>query len=228
MISYNKKLKVIIPARGGSKGVHRKNLRLIGGTPLIAYPILAARECKYISDIYVSTEDEEIASVSKKYGAKIIPRPSHFATDTSLDIDVMRHVVEHLSDSDDIVHLRATTPMVQPEVIDRAIQFFLCNLDCTGLRSAHESPETAYKSFKKDGEYWQGLFDNEYSGDYYNLPRQSLPKTYQANGYVDIIRPKVFVKSDRLHGDKMLAFITNFTHEIDTIEDLKIVEAIYG
>jgi len=228
MTSYNKKLKVIIPARGGSKGVHRKNLKLLNGLPLIAYPIIAAKECKYISDIYVSTEDEEISKFSKRYGAKVIDRPYKYATDTSLDIDVMRHAVEYLSDYGDIVHLRATTPIVNSSKIDDAIEYFFSNPDCTGLRSAHEAPETAYKSFKKTGDYWQGLFDNEYSGDYYNLPRQALPKTYQANGYVDIIRPETFMNSDRLHGDKMLAFITEFTHEVDTIHDLKIIEAIYG
>jgi CMP-N,N'-diacetyllegionaminic acid synthase len=228
MTFYNKKLKAIIPARGGSKGVHRKNLRMINNLPLIAYPILSAKKCEHISEIYVSTEDQEIANVASSYGAKIIHRPHQYASDTSLDIDVMRHVVKYLHDEDDIVHLRATTPMIKSNIVDQAIKFFLLNSSCTGLRSAHEAPETAYKSFKKNGEYWQGLFDNEYTGDYYNLPRQSLPKTYQANGYVDIIRPKTFMNSDRLHGDKMLAFITEFVHEIDTIDDLKIVEAIYG
>jgi CMP-N-acetylneuraminic acid synthetase len=228
MTSYNKKLKVIIPARGGSKGVPRKNLRLINGIPLIAYPILAAKKCKYVSDIYVSTDDKEISDIAAQFGAKIINRPAKYATDTSLDIDVMKHAVEYLSDYDDIIHLRATTPMVSSSKLDEAIQYFFSNPSCTALRSAHEAPETAYKSFKKTGLYWQGLFDNEYSGDYYNLPRQSLPKTYHPNGYIDIVRPSFFMNNDRLHGDQMLAFITNFTHEIDTIHDLKIVEALHG
>jgi CMP-N,N'-diacetyllegionaminic acid synthase len=228
MTSYNKKLKVVIPARGGSKGVHRKNLKLLNGIPLIAYPIMAAKECKHISDIYVSTEDKEISQVASGYGAKIIDRPEKYATDTSLDIDVMRHVVDFLSDDSDIVHLRATTPLIKAEVVDSAIEFFLNNPSCTALRSAHEASETAYKSFKKSGPYWQGLFDKEFAGDYYNLPRQLLPKTYQANGYIDIVRPSVFMKSNSLHGHRMLAFITEFTHEIDTTNDLKILEAIYG
>jgi len=228
MTSYSKKLKAIIPARGGSKGVPRKNIRLINGTPLIAYPILAAKKCQHISEVYVSTEDKEIARIAKEYGAIIIKRPMEFATDTALDVEVMRHAVEYLSDDGDIVHLRATTPMITSSKVDEAIEYFFSNPDCTGLRSAHESPETAYKSFKKSGDYWKGLFDNEFAGDYYNLPRQSLPKTYQANGYVDILKPQTFMNSDKLHGDKMLAFITDFTHEIDTLHDLKIIEAIYG
>jgi len=226
--SDDKRFKVIIPARGGSKGVPRKNIRVLNGLPLIAYPIRAAQKSKYVSEIYVSTDDQEIAETAKKYGATIIQRPTKYATDAALDIDVMRHVVEHLSDYGDIIHLRATTPMVQPHIIDQAVEYFTDNPECTGLRSAHEAPETAYKSFKKTGEYWEGLFNDEYEGDYYNWPRQRLPKTYQPNGCIDIIRPKHFMQDTALHGTKMLAFVTPFIHEVDTIDDFKTIEAIYG
>ena len=224
----DKKFKVIIPARGGSKGVPRKNIRILNGLPLIAYPIQAAQKSTYVSEIYISTDDQEIAEIAKKYGAKIIQRPTKYATDNALDIDVMRHAVEYLSDHDDIIHLRATTPMVQSHIIDRAVEYFVDNPECTGLRSAHEAPETAYKSFKKTGEYWEGLFNDEYKEDYYNWPRQRLPKTYQPNGCIDIIRPKHFMQERTLHGAKMLAFITPFFHEVDTIDDFKIIEAIHG
>ena len=97
---------------------------------------------------------------------------------------------------------------------------------CTSLRSAHESPETAYKSFKLNDIYWGGLFDGQMEDDYYNLPRQLLPNTYHPNGYVDIIRPKHFMSNDNLHGDKMLAYVTPYAHEVDTLDDFKILEAI--
>ena len=223
------KLISIIPARGGSKGVPRKNIKKINQIPLLAYPIMAAQRSKFISEVYVSTDDEEIKDVALRYAAEVIDRPSEFAQDDSLDIDVMRHAVEHLNHHvDDIVHLRATTPMVDWEILDDAIDYFLQNTDCTSLRSAHEAPETAYKSFKKDDTYWSGLFNDELDGDYYNLPRQSLPKTYNPNGYVDIIRPKHFMHDDNLHGDKMLAYITPFTHDVDTLDDFKLLEMVYG
>lgn len=223
------KLISIIPARGGSKGVPRKNIKKINQIPLLAYPIMAAQRSKFISEVYVSTDDEEIKDVALRYDAEVIDRPSEFAQDDSLDIDVMRHAVEHLNHHvDDIVHLRATTPMVDWEILDDAIDYFLQNTDCTSLRSAHEAPETAYKSFKKDDTYWSGLFNDELDGDYYNLPRQSLPKTYNPNGYVDIIRPKHFMYDDNLHGDKMLAYITPFTHDVDTLDDFKLLEMVYG
>tara|TARA_B100000902_G_scaffold27748_1_gene33383 strand:+ start:703 stop:1380 length:678 start_codon:yes stop_codon:yes gene_type:complete len=223
------KLIAIIPARGGSKGVPGKNIKKINQIPLLAYPIMAAQRTECISEVYVSTDDEEIKDVALRYGAEVIDRPSKFAQDDSLDIDVMKHAVEHLNHYvDDIVHLRATTPMVDWEILDDAIDYFLQNGDCTALRSAHEAPETAYKSFKKDDVYWSGLFNDELDGDYYNLPRQSLPKTYNPNGYVDIIRPKHFMNDDNLHGDKMLAYITPFTHDVDTLNDFKLLEMIYG
>ncbi len=218
----------IIPARGGSKGVIYKNIKEVNGLPLIAYPIKAAQKTKGISKVYVSTDDNKIKGVALEHGALVIDRPSKFAQDTSLDIDVMRHAVEHLDYYGDIVHLRATTPMVEPDVLDEAIKYFQSFSDCTSMRSAHEAPETAYKSFKLSGKYWSGLFDDEMTGDYYNLPRQSLPKTFNPNGYIDIIRPKHFMYDDNLHGDRMLAYTTPFAHDVDTLDDFKILEAIYG
>jgi len=221
-------LKAIIPARGGSKGVVGKNIKKVNGIPLLAYPIIAAKKAKFISEVYVSTDDDSIAQVALQYGAKVLNRPIHLAEDDSLDIDVMKHVVNELGDSNDIVHLRATTPMIESDILDKAIEFFNNNSDSTSLRSGHEASETAYKSFKLVDSYWSGLFNHEYEGEYYNWPRQRLPKTYQANGYIDIIKPSQFMESDSLHGDKILAFITPYSHEVDTIEDFKILEAIYG
>ena len=190
-----KQLKVIILARGGSKGVPGKNIKKVNGIPLLAYPIIAAKTANHISD--------------------------------TSDIDAMKHAVGYLGDDDDIVHLRATTPMIKGEVLDKAIEYFQDN-ECTGLRSAHESSETAYKSFKKNDKYWGGLFNDELQGEYYNLPRQQLPKTYQPNGYVDIVKPTQFMNNDSFHGDKMIAFITDFAYEVDTPTDFKILEVVYG
>ena len=221
------RLKVIIPARGGSKGVPGKNIKQINGIPLLGYPILAAQQAKLISDIYVSTDDDAIEQIAIKYGAKIIKRPRYLAEDDSLDIDVMRHAVDRLKDKEDIVHLRATTPMIKGHILDEAIKFYNKNTDCSSLRSGHEASETAYKSFKLVDTHWSGLFNHEYEGEYYNWPRQKLPKTYQANGYIDIIKPSQFMNSNSLHGGKVLAYITPYTHEVDTIEDFKIIETIY-
>lgn len=217
----------IIPARGGSKSIPKKNIALLDGIPLIAYPIIEAKKSEYISDIYVSTDCKEIADISTYYGAKIIKRPAEFSTDDSLDIDVFKHAFWKLGSYDDVIHLRATTPLIEVKIIDKAIKYYFKNHDCTSMRSAHEIPESIQKFFKKDGKYFKGIFDDIISKkEYYNLSRQNLEKTYKPNGYIDILKPSVFMKSNSLHGDKILAFETPFTVEVDSMEEIEYLEFI--
>lgn len=218
------KLNVLILARGGSKSIHRKNLVEIGGYPLIFHPINTAKKSDYIGEVYVSTDDDEIKNVSLSYGAKVIDRPKELAQDDSLDIDSMKHFVEYINCEDDFVHLRATSPLVKREILEGAIDYFNSNQDCTSLRSAHEMDFPPEKMFKKDGKYWSGFFnlkDTEY-------PRQKFTKTYKPNGHVDIVRPKHFMYGDSLHGDKILSYVTDFTHDIDTKNDYKKLEVEYN
>ena len=214
----------LILARGGSKGVPKKNIKMLNGKPLIAYPIQAAILSSKIDKVYVSTDCDEIASISKSFGANIIERPKELAQDNSLDIDAFRHAVGFLNDYNDLVHLRATTPMINPEVLDSAIDLFEKNSnECTSLRSAHEFSESVYKFFRKNGVYWDGFFPH-LTGEYYNMPRQSFEKSYLPNGYVDIVRPEIFMSGDSFHGDKILSFITPFSIEVDTMQDFKLLE----
>lgn len=215
----------IILARGGSKGVPGKNIKLLNNKPLIVYPIEAALKTKNINNIYVSTDSDEISNIAKNSGAIVIERPKELSQDNSLDIDALKHAVNYLKDDNDIVQLRATTPLLDPETLDKAIDFFLENQhDCTSLRSAHEFSESVYKFFKLEGKFWSGFFP-EIKGEYYNLPRQYFPKSYLPNGYIDIVRPKIFMDKDTLHGDKILSFVTPYAIEVDTNEDFKRLEA---
>ena len=213
----------LILARGGSKGVPKKNIKQLMGKPLIEYVITSAKESKKITDVYVSSDDEEIIEISKNLGCKIIVRPNELSTDTSLDIDSFRHFCKELNHTEPIIHLRATTPLVNPLVIDNAIEVFLKNKkNITSLRSAHETSESVYKFYTKNGEFWQPIVDNMDT----NLPRQSYPKTYSPNGYVDIVTPEIFMDSDSFYGDKIYSFITDKTYEIDTIDDFNYIEYI--
>jgi len=214
----------LILARGGSKRVPNKNILKIGKYPLIAFPIMAA--IKLGHDVYVSTDSIKIRNVAKKYGAKVIDRPPHLSTSSSLDIDAFRHFVSETGIIEDILHLRATTPLVNNDELEKIISFFQKNKDvCTSLRTAHESSETAYKFFKKNGIYWNGLFNK--SGEYYNKPGQELPKTFVPNGYADIVRPLYFMKNENLHGNKILSYITEFAPEVDIIRDFEYLKFYY-
>lgn len=215
----------LILARGGSKGVPRKNIRVIEGKPLLGWLIDFAKKTKHIETIYVSTEDKEIKTISEQYGAKIIDRPIELAGDKSLDVDAFKHFVQSTGLTKPLVHLRATTPIVNPEILDKAIElFFSHEKECTSLRSAQPFAESVYKFFKlgQEGLYWEGFFPKlaEVDSEYFNKPRQCYPQNYLPNGYIDIVKPEWFMNNPTFHGNKILSFVTDSIIEIDTEEDL--------
>jgi GTP:adenosylcobinamide-phosphate guanylyltransferase len=139
----------LILARGGSKGVPKKNIKILNGKPLIYYVIYEAKKSKKITKIYVSTDDDEIADIVKEYGVEVIKRPKQLSEDHSLDVDSFRHFCELKNQKDPIVHLRATTPLINHKVIDVAITTYNNTENITSLRSAHETPESVYKFYIK-------------------------------------------------------------------------------
>lgn len=229
-----KKAIAIIPARGGSKGVPKKNIKLLMGFPLIAYSIAAAKLSTRTERVIVSTESEEIADIARTFGAEVpFLRPSEFAQDRSPDIDFIKHAIGWFSEHETfcpelLVHLRPTTPLRDPALIDRAIDDISGNNDATALRSVHELAEPPHKMFCiKDG-YLSGFFPQDPRPEYYNLPRQVFPKAYHPNGYVDIIRTAHVTQTNTLHGPRMIGFITPVTIEIDTPEEFSMLEYSLG
>lgn len=226
----NKNIIAIIPARGGSKGIPRKNIINLGGYPLIAYSIVAAKLSKLIERIVVSTNDEEIAQLAKNYGAEVpFLRPKEFAEDSSPDIEFVQHALNWLWENEKyqpeyLIHLRPTTPLREPEIIDQAIKEIFNNKKATSLRSAHELRESPHKFFKiKDG-FFVGLFPEDSRPDYHNLPRQAFATAYHPNGYVDVIKTKTVKDMGVIHGPKILPFITPFVTELDRIEDIDYIK----
>jgi len=115
----------IIPARGGSKRLPRKNVLELAGKPLIAWTIEAALNSKYIDRVIVSTDDDEIASISKQYGADVpFMRPLELATDETASIDVVLHVLDQLKGYNDIILLQPTSPLRSSQDIDESIEIF--------------------------------------------------------------------------------------------------------
>ena len=213
-----------IPARGGSKGVPKKNLKLIDGYPLIAYSIIAAKSSKNIDRIIVSTDSKEIAKVSKKFGADVpFLRPAKYARDDSPDNEHIIHAIEWFEKYENLtpemfVHLRPTTPLRNPKLIDKAITKFKNNKNATSLRSAHLCSESPFKWFLlKDNDFFTGINTNDM--EMVNLPRQNFPDVYIPNGYVDIISVEYVKKTGKLHGGNVLSFITEPCIEVDTEYD---------
>jgi N-acylneuraminate cytidylyltransferase len=214
-------------ARSGSKGVPNKNLKKIGGHSLLDWSIKSTLMTKLISSYYLSTDSEEYANFAKANGA-LVPflRPRELATDTTSDFEVIKHFLSNIDFVPDaLVHIRPTTPLRDPAVMDKAVEtFFNKKNDLTSLRSVHVMSESAYKSFEFNDKGFLSTIGAVENGDKANLPRQAFPKTYVANGYIDILDPNYILKENKLHGDKILGFQTPAVTEVDAIEDLEYLE----
>lgn len=223
-------LVAIIPARSGSKGIVNKNIKLLAGHPLIAYSIAVAHLANGIDRIIVSTDSEEYARIAREYGAEVpFLRPDEISSDNSTDYDFVRHLLNWMLHNEReipqyLIHLRPTTPLRDAICIDAAIERIKQANCATALRSVHEMPESAYKAFEIDGEYLKSIGANSYALDIANKPRQSFQKTYQANGYVDIIKTAYVIENDKLHGDRVIAFVTPRVVEVDTMDDFEYLE----
>ena len=220
-----------IPVRGGSVGVPKKNIHLLGGYPLVAYTIVAAKLAKHIERIIVSTDSEEIAEIARRYGAEVpFIRPSEFAQDMSPDRGHTLHAMNWFKENEGTVpeywvHLRATTPFRNPELLDDAILEIQNHSTATSLRSGHLATESPCKWFKRDENgFFIGNCPDDKRPEYYMLPRQLFPPVYIPNGYVDILKASFVLNSESLLGDKMIGFVTPLTYEVDTIEELEMLE----
>lgn len=215
----------LIPARSGSKGVPHKNIKSLGGYPLIEWSIKACLKSRLIDRVIVSTDSQEYADLAVKLGAEApFLRPAEIAGDRSTDYDFVVHALDwfasHGGEPDYLVHMRPTTPYRAPVLIDQAIEAFREESRATALRSVHEMSESAYKTLEiaPAGRLKRLGADNT-ALDAANNARQQFPSTYQANGYVDVLSSR-FVRSHGLiHGDWVMPFITPAVVEVDTEED---------
>ncbi len=218
----------LIPARGGSKGVPGKNLRKLGGHPLIAYSIQAAHLSSRIDRILLSTDSDEIAAVGLAYGAEVpFRRPAELASDAARDRGFVAHALDWLDrdggEVEYLVHLRPTTPLRDPVIVDVAIDLLRSRPDATSLRSAHEAPESPFKWFTKSADgLFQGLADER--AGWSTAPRQAVPPVFVPDGYVDVLRADYVRTHDDIYGSHMLAFVSPVCREIDTIDDLEYLE----
>lgn len=222
----------LIPARGGSKGVPRKNLRPLAGRPLITYSIEQALASSLIDRVIVSTEDREIAEAAIVAGAEVpFMRPAELADDLTPDLPVFVHALQWLQAEEGynpelVVHLRATSPLRNVALIDDAIRLMLDRAEADAMKSVSRPLQTPYKMWTLSGDYLAPLLVFPSHEEAYNLPRQQLPQVFWQDGYVDIVRPRVILEEGLMHGRKIIPFFTPEGHiEIDRQEDFDAAEA---
>lgn len=219
----------LIPARSGSKGVPNKNIRHLDGIPLIAYSIATALKSTLIDRVIVSTDSEEYAEIAKNYGAETpFIRPKSISGDTATDVECFKHTIDWLRENENFVpeyfvHLRPTTPFRDPKVLDKAIKDFVCS-DYSALRSCHKMSESSYKTFEIENDMFKCVCNGSSDIESSNIARQAFPETYDANGYIDIVRSEMISKKNLIHGSKVRALITKTAYEVDEISDIDFLE----
>jgi N-acylneuraminate cytidylyltransferase len=226
MVTRSAEVIAIVPARGGSKSIPRKNIRPFGGHPLIAWSIAAAQHCRWVQRIVVSTDDEEIAAVARNYGAETpFMRPAELAQDDTLDLPVFRHALDWLWGNegyrpDLVIQLRPTSPLRPRGLLDNAVRTLLLDEAADSVRSVTPPSQNPFKMWSvRDGALAPILPSDLHEP--YNAPRQSLPATFWQTGHVDAIRTSTIQQKNSMSGDRILpvfvdsawaADIDEFTH----------------
>jgi len=218
----------IIPARGGSKGIPRKNIKPLNSKPLIYWSIDQAKRSKYITRIIISTDDDEIKNIGLKYGAEVpFLRPTDISDDLSTDYEFMDHCINWLKTNekklpDLIIQLRPTYPTRSVKIIDKCIEKLINVRNYDSLRTVIPFEKSPYKMYRINNNTLNPLFE-EVNGlkEPYNRCRQELPQTYLHNGYVDIIWTKTIIEKRSITGNKIYPYIMsgNEYHDIDTYDD---------
>ncbi len=219
----------VIPARGGSKGIPRKNVRDFAGSPLIAFSIAAALQSETVTRVIVSTDDEEIAAVAREYGAEVpFMRPAEYAQDSTLDLPVFAHVLQTLADTEGyhpevVVQLRPTSPIRPLTMVDDAVRLLLDNPEADSVRGVVPAGQNPHKMWRIDeaSGRMMALLQVEGIAEPYNSPRQKLPPVYWQTGHIDAIRPRAILEKNSMSGDVILPLLVDpgFTVDIDTPAD---------
>ena len=223
-----KNIIALIPARSGSKGIKDKNIKKFGNKPLIGLAIEHCFNSKIFSKIYLSTDSKRYADIAKKYGpVEILMRPKKISNDKSTDYEMILHAISNIKIKYDfIAHIRPTSPLRKIKQTKEALRNFI-NSNYNSLRSVHEMQETSYKTFEIKKGLLRPLKNLNLTIDQLNAPRQNFSKTFFPNGIIDIYRKEFILKNKKLFGQKVKAFITPFSQEIDAIEDYKYVKYLW-
>jgi CMP-N,N'-diacetyllegionaminic acid synthase len=216
----------IIPARGGSKGLPRKNILNLAGKPLISWTIEACLQSSFVSRVVVSSDDQKILEVASNSGAELLLRPSQLATDRALTVPVISHVISSLEGKLEgikyIVLMQPTSPLRTVDHLNAAFSTLL-ESDATSLISVTKPTQNPLKAFRYENGYLRGLVNDHYPF----MRRQDLPNTYLANGAIYIIVLNEFKDNPTLLTDKCIPFEMDAKSslDIDNLNDLEIAES---
>lgn len=218
----------IIPARGNSKSIPRKNIKEFAGYPLLAYSIAAGLQAKLVTRVVVSTDDEEIAAVARQYGAEVpFMRPDEFAQDQTTDLPVFEHALSWLAEHENyepdvVIQLRPTSPVRPNDCVDNAVSILLAHPEADCVRGVVLAGQNPYKMWhiQPDGAL-KPILTVEGIKEAYNTPRQNLPDVYWQTGHIDAIRPKTILEKKSMTGDVIFPLVIDplFTVDIDTMLD---------
>lgn len=222
------KVLFIITARGGSKGVPKKNIRIVGGLPLVAYKIIAAQKCNADKRIIVSTDDKEIADVCRKYGAEVpFMRPDFLATDCASSMDVVEHAMEWIEENDSekynyVCLLEPSSPFASYKDLNEAFDIIL-KYDADTLLSMKEVEVSkafihSFDSNNKLSYFYHAIKDLK------NLRRQDQEKEYTMNGCIYIAKWDYFKRNKMFHSENAVPYIMpeESSIEIDSMYNYKI------
>jgi len=227
----------VIPARGGSKGVPRKNIKDFCGKPLIAWTIEEMKKSRYIDRIIVSTEDEEIAEVTRKYGGEVpFMRPKELAQDTSTDLEFFEHALLWLKENEGYVpdiclRLPTTSPLRRVEDVDLGIEKLVDTPEADGLRPMAEPDRHPYRMFKisEDERFIEPFLSEEITGmrNAPSTPRQRYPLVYAQTGAFDAFRTRTVLEQHSTVGKKLAYILMSLEDSvnIDLPTDFFIAEA---
>lgn len=217
----------VIPARGGSKGIPRKNIRCFAGQPLIAWSIAAAKHAEYVTRTIVSTDDSEIAKIGRQHGAETpFLRPAELSGDGAVDYPLFEHALRWLDENEHyqpeyVVQLRPTSPIRPRGMVDGALQLLFDHPGADSVRGVVPSGQNPYKMWRMEGERMVPLLQVAGVAEPYNSPRQDLPPTYWQTGHIDVIRTSTILNKHSLSGDVILPYPVDpsFSVDIDSLRD---------
>lgn len=227
----NQKVLAIVTARGGSKGLPGKNIKVLNGKPLVVWTLLSIKESKYIDNTYISTDDNEIAQVCIDNGFAVPDlRPDYLATDAASSMDVVRYSIEkmrlHGQEFDYLILLEPTSPLRKKGDLDAMIELAVNNPEADGVisvGSVHPEHPSIVKRINKNG-YIQPYSDNIKLTN----RRQDEDEALFPYGVGYLIKVKRFMDTNTIYTDFMLPYIIERwqNYEIDDIYDFRCIEAI--